>query len=350
MRLIPLRLVLFLGIGGCGGWIFQLLGVPLPWMIGPLVVTAALCLTGLLPTVVPNRIRPFGQVVVASQIGLTFSPATLDKLITLAPVIAATAVMTTACILGVSLALARWNRMGFAQSFLAAVPTSPVEAAAMAVARGVDPVPVIFSQTLRLSAVVLVLPLALFALDGWPAGRVMPGATAAFDPGNMLLLGSCGLAAMFVFRKLRIPNPNFLGPLSVMAALAASGHGFAPYPAPVMAAAQLVLGCWLGSTFRREVIAGAGRMALTSAATTLVLIGCCGGAAVILARITGMDWRLLVLGAAPGGVTEMALTAKFLHQDATIVTAFHLTRIFMVMPNIPWIVALIARLDRPPGP
>ena len=150
-----LRLLLFMAAGAAGGWLFQWLGSPLPWMIGPLVVTALLCMSGLLPVVVPNAIRPFGQVVVASQIGLTFSPETAGMLWQLAPVILATAMMTLVCIIAVSLGLARWNRMTYAQSFLAAVPTSPVEAAAMTMARGVDPMPVIFSQTLRLSAVVL---------------------------------------------------------------------------------------------------------------------------------------------------------------------------------------------------
>ncbi len=343
-----LRLLLFMAAGAAGGWLFQWLGSPLPWMIGPLVVTALLCMSGLLPVVVPNAIRPFGQVVVASQIGLTFSPETAGMLWQLAPVILATAMMTLVCIIAVSLGLARWNRMTYAQSFLAAVPTSPVEAAAMTMARGVDPMPVIFSQTLRLSAVVLVLPFAMFALEGWPASRGVPYADMPIRPLDIALLALIGYLAMRLFRALHVPNPNFLGPMAATAALAVSGHGLTPYPAEILSAAQVVLGCWLGSTFRREMIARAGRLALSASVTILVLLALCSAGAAVIARVSGMDWRLLVLGAAPGGVTEMALTAKFLHQNATIVTAFHLTRIFIFMPNIPWIVALIAKLDGPP--
>ncbi len=343
-----LRLVLFMALGAGGGWLFRWIGSPLPWMIGPLVVTAILCMSGFLPVRVPDRIRPFGQVIVASQIGLTFSPETAGMLWALAPLMLATALMTLVCIIGVSMAFARWNGMTYAQSFLSSVPTSPVEAAAMTIARGVDPMPVIFSQTLRLSAVVLVLPFAMFALEGWPASRAVPYADQPFDPLNIALLAVIGYGAMVLFRKLRVPNPNFLGPLAVLAGLAASGNGLAPYPGAVLSAAQVVLGCWLGSTFRREMMARAGRLALTAGVTIVVLLGLCSALAAAIAHAAGMDWQILVLGAAPGGVTEMALTAKFLHQNATIVTAFHLTRIFIFMPNIPWIVALIARLDRPP--
>lgn len=344
--ILALRLAGFLAAAAAGGWGAQRIGTPLPWMIGPLLVTAGLCLSGLLVVKVPDRMRPFGQVVVACQVGLTFTPQTLERLIALAPVILTTAALTLVCILVVAGAVARAGGMTLPQAFLAAVPTSPVEAAAMAAERGVDPVPVIISQTLRLSAVVLVLPLAIYTLDGWPAARISPAAAVPFDPGNILLLLACGLAAMVLFRRIGVPNPNFLGPLTATALLSVTGHGLPPFPALILAAAQIVLGAWLGSTFRREFLRTAGRMALVALASILALLLLCSLVAAAIAWGFGLDWRLLVLGAAPGGVAEMVLTAKYLGQDATMVTAFHLTRIFLFMPNIPWIVALLVRLER----
>ena len=54
----------------------------------------------------------------------------------------------------------------------------------------------------------------------------------------------------------------------------------------------------------------------------------------------------MVLATAPGGVTEMALTARLLHQDAALVTAFHLVRIFTIMPFAPLVFAGAARFAR----
>lgn len=340
------RLAAFLALGAGGGWLAQRVGTPLPWMIGPLLVTAALCLSGVLSVKVPDRLRPFGQVVVAAQVGLMFTPDALAGLVALGPVILATALATLVCILGVAWALSRLGGGSLAQAFLSSVPTSPVEAAAMAVRGGLDPAPVIVAQTLRLSAVVLVLPLTIYAIDGWPADRSRPVSGLALDPGHIALLLAIGFAAMFAFRKLRIPNPNFLGPIAVMALLAATGNGPAPFPDAVLSAAQVVLGCWLGSTFRRELLGSAGRLAIEALGATLALLAACSAAAVGVAWAFGLDWRLLVLGAAPGGVAEMVLTAKFLGQDVPAVTAFHVARIFIFMPNIPWIVALLLRLER----
>jgi uncharacterized membrane protein AbrB (regulator of aidB expression) len=48
----------------------------------------------------------------------------------------------------------------------------------------------------------------------------------------------------------------------------------------------------------------------------------------------------LVLGAAPGGATEMALTAGILGLDVAFVTVIHLARIFIIMPSLNRIVRL----------
>lgn len=112
-----------------------------------------------------------------------------------------------------------------------------------------------------------------------------------------------------------------------------------------------MLGVWLGSTFRRSLFQSAARLVTTSILATFALLAMTSAVAVAIAVTLGLDWELMVLGAAPGGVTEMALTAKFLGQDVALITAFHLIRIFIFMPNIPWVIDLIHRYEkrRPPA-
>jgi len=99
-----------------------------------------------------------------------------------------------------------------------------------------------------------------------------------------------------------------------------------------------VLGTWLGSTFRKKLILEAGRLVLASITTTLLLLALSTAAAICLSGALDLHWETLVLGAAPGGVTEMALTARFLGENVALITAFHLVRIFIFMPNIPWVI------------
>lgn len=336
-------------LSALAGRLFEIAGAPLPWMIGPLVATAAVFMIFAPSLMVPDRIRPAGQIVVATQVGLAFSPAALDMLLQAAPVILGTAFASIACIFATAWCMARYVRQPLALAFLSAAPTSPIEAATMARAAGFDPLPVILSQTVRLAAVVIIVPVALYAIDGWPAGNRPPASFAIGDPLYICALVVIGVAGAKIFRKAGVPNPNFLGPMTTSAVISASGLLVASYPPLVLAGAQIVLGTWLGSTFRRELVTTALRISLFGLASAFMLLALCSLCAVVIAGLWGMDWRTLVLGAAPGGAVEMALTAKFLHQNVAMITTIHLVRIFILMPNIPWIVRQLARLDTQKG-
>lgn len=340
-------LAVLLPAAACAGWVFERLGVPLPWMIGPLVLTAAIYISGAAQRQIPNRMRIVGQVVVACQVGLTFSPAALQELLALWPYLVGSALLSGTCILGVAWIMSRIGHLTLAQSFLSMVPTSPVEAANLAIKSGIDPMPVVVSQVLRLALVVILVPFAMFALDGWPTGNSRTFVTLEpFALPPVLLLAAIGAAGALTVRMIRVSNPNFLGPLAATVLLASLGYGPPPFPDSVLAGAQVILGAWLGSNFRRDFISKGGRLVLVSFLCTLILLASTGAMAFALAQIAGHDWRVFVLGAAPGGVTEMALTAKFLGQTVALVAAFHVVRIFIFIPNIPWVVGLIDKLER----
>lgn len=341
-----IKIVLLLFFSALAGWGFERIGAPLPWMIGPLVLTSLVFIT-IAPSInVPNRLRPLGQVVVATQVGLAFSPAALGMLLDLAPVIVGTALATGVCIAAVAFLLARLSRQSVAQCFLSAAPTSPVEAATMAAAAGLNPVPVIFSQTVRLAAVVLVVPFALYAIEGWPDASRPPVTFDIVFSVHIVLLAVLGIAGAVLFHRLGVPNPNFLGPMTFAAVLSVTGIAFAPYPPLIMAAAQIVLGSWLGSQFRRDVLTTALGMTVMGIATSMLLLLLCSLCAVAIAAVSGLDWKSVVLGAAPGGAVEMALTAKFLGENVVLITTFHIVRIFIFVPSIPWIVKGLLRYEK----
>jgi len=342
LRLLPLLLV-----AAGAGWVFERLGVPLPWMIGPLVLTALLSISGLIRPNVPNRIRAGGQIVVACQVGLAFSPEALAQMVALGPYLVASTLLTLASVGATAVLMSRITGQGLAQWFLGMVPTSPVEAANIAIKSGIAPMQVVLAQSLRLAAVVILVPVTIYTIEGWPTGNGRAGMdlAAGFDPLDVVVLAALGLASAGLMRLTRLSNPNFLGPLAVTAVLAGLGFGLTPFPNVVFALAQIVLGTWLGATFRPEFLRSGVRDLVATLGATLLLLAMCSLAAAGLAHLAGHDWREFVLGAAPGGVAEMALTAKYLGQDVALIAAFHVTRIFILMPNIPWIVALIHRYE-----
>lgn len=340
-----LVLTVLYGAGLGTGWLFSRIGLPLPWMLGPLIVSAALYLSGAMTRAVPLRTRPVAQMTIAAQVGLAFTPPVLATLLADAPLLVGAALGTAALAGGVAYLTARMGGMPLAQAFLSTFPTSPVEAAIIAVKFRWDPAPIVLTQTLRIAAVVVLVPLSVYAVDGWPE-RGAVGRGGAFDAAGNGLLALLAIGGAVSFRKLGLSNPFFLGPLAFSAIASAAGLHTAAFPPVMLDAAQIVLGTWLGSTFRRELLAGGRRLLLTVLASTLSLLATITAGAVALAASSDLGWEVLVLGMAPGGVTQMALTAKFLGADLAMVTALQLTRIFIFMPNIPWIVRMIDLHDR----
>ena len=330
------------GFAALGGWLMSAIGSPLPWMIGPLIATASLYIAGVTTYIIPVRTRPLGQIIVAAQVGLSFSPAALGKLLDLTPLLVGMALLTAVCACLVAVVLSRISGTGLVASLLSTIPTSPVEAAVIAERMGLPPGPIIFAQTLRIASIVVLVPITIYAIDGWPDRR---GLTSAqdFDAFGSLLLIATAVAAAFAFRFLRISNPFFLGALAASAALTAFGTTPAPFPSAVLSLAQVLLGTWLGSTFRRSLFVSAGRTVASIGLSTLLFLGLTTISGYALSIFLGMTWEDLVLGAAPGGVTEMALTAKFLELDVALITAFHLVRIFMIVPAIPAIARILQR-------
>ncbi|HEX5599554.1 MAG TPA: AbrB family transcriptional regulator, partial [Hyphomicrobiaceae bacterium] len=238
--------------------------------------------------------------------------------------------------------LMRLADMDVVAAGLASIPGGPVEMAALAEHHNVPPAPIALAQTLRISLLVLIIPPVLVAISGGAPNAALTVGERSL-PG-MLLLFALAVAGGLLFRWLRITSPFFLGALGFNAAATAFALPVSMPPYWVLAGAQILLGVWLGCMFDRETLARTRAFVLAAIVSTGVLIVLCAGMAFAIAAVTGIDWHTMILATAPGSVTEMALTAKILNQQVAIVTAFHIVRIFIILPFLPLIFSVTAKL------
>jgi membrane AbrB-like protein len=126
-------------------------------------------------------------------------------------------------------------------------------------------------------------------------------------------------------------NPWFMGARLVSMGLTMAGIGLSAVPPAAVNAAQLVIGVSLGVRFRSDFLHTAPRWLVSVAIGTLVLMGVSGMFAALLAWVTALPWVTLLLGTSPGGITEMAITAKVLKLGAPVVTAFQVCRLIAVL-------------------
>ena len=340
-RLVGLGLIYL--AGAVAGWLCARLGIPLPWMVGPLFVAALVAVTRGTPPI-PIQSRWAGQLVVASAVALNLTPAALVAMVSnLIPMaLSAVAIMLSSGVLAA--VVMRTSGVDRATALFASLPGGPVEMATLAERYGGRGGLVAFSQTLRIAAIVTLIPPLLLA-SGASFRDIAAQPTATSLPGLLLVL-SLGLLGALALRRLRIANPFFLGPLAGVGLATVLGAPVAPIPGPLIGVAQVALGVSLGSMFDRRIIAAAGSFVVHGALITVLLIAISIGLAGLMVLILDQPFHLLVLANAPGSVTEMAVTAKGMSLDASFVTAYHIVRIFLIVPAAELVFRAFASLSR----
>lgn len=340
------RLTLGLGLGAAGGAVFAALSLPLPWLIGALVAVAAARLNGVAAEAsAPLRNACLGVIGVA--LGAYFTPATAALILAKAPLLLVAAAITLA--FGALLAplLARRAKVDMATAWFSAIPGGVADMAMLAQSYGGRPAHVALAQSLRVCAVVVLVP-NLFALAGLAGDVPQISALLPFWPARLALLMLLAWAAGWALVRAGVRAGWMLGPLAVSAAFAIAGSAPSGVPGWLSSAAQVALGTSLGASFGRETIRPLRRYLPHAAAQVLLMMTACGAAGLLLARLFGESAGTMLLGTAPGGVAEVSLTGKVLGFDVALIVTLHVTRIFLVTLLTPLAFRMLHRRGAPP--
>jgi membrane AbrB-like protein len=307
----------------------QALRMPLPWLLGPLLVTAGCGVAGG-RLAASNRLRNVGQGVIGIALGLYFTPAVLALIASLAPAIAIGVVW--ALLLGALFCrwLERSNGVDHATAFFAAAIGGASEMAVLAERHGGRVDRVAAAHSTRVLLVVLIVPFG-FQAAGVHGLDPTPPAVSDVRPLGLALLVAASLGGIALLHRLGTPNPFVLGALAVTLALTASGVELSALPRWASNAAQLFIGVALGTRFTPEFVQAAPRWLGAVALGTLALIGASAGFAWALAQAVAVHPATLLLATAPGGIAEMAITAKVLQLGVPVVTAFQVVRYVAVL-------------------
>ena len=316
---------------------------PLPWMLGAMVFASTVRMLEQ-PLPIPATTRQIGQVLIATSVGLSFTPEAVKAMDSLLLPMIAVALATIALGFVVAAVLMRITKVDVITATLASIPMGPVESAILAVKHKVQPGPIVFSQTLRIVLLVVLIPPAIVAIDGTIKDPIKVLSQTPWTLSGSVLLCLAGIAGAFAARTVRLANPFFVGSLGGATLAAAFSLPITAYPYPVLVLAQVFLGVWLGAVFDRDLFRRAQGFIPGAIFAAILLILLCLGMGLLLSWLTGQSWQVMILSTAPGSVTEMALTAKILQEGLAIVTAFHVIRIFIILPFASSIIAVTARL------
>ncbi|WP_416789280.1 AbrB family transcriptional regulator [Anaerorhabdus sp.] len=329
-------------IAALAGYLTLLAGVPLPWMIGPILVASiATPIVGANGSTVP--LRMLGQLVIGAAMGFSLSPSAFERIISASIPIALAALLTvvTAIILG--WLQARFLKLDTATAIYSSVPGGPVDMALLAEHQGGDPGRTALAQTIRLVLIIALFPQLLLYLGATNYSHRVSLVDLTDLLPLFVLLGACVLAGIGA-RFARVLNPFFVGPLLFVGVLSTSGMSLPPVPDWLVAFAQILLGVSIGSLFQRDLYRSGITTIALACATMLLLFSLCTGIAWAIHLGFDLDLRTMLIATAPGGATEMAVTAQAMELDVPLVVAFQIVRVIVIATLLPLIFITFKKL------
>lgn len=332
-------------LGGLGGGLFAILGIPLAWLLGS-AVSCAVAAMARVPVSVPDAARPPVTVAIGVMLGGGFTADTFAGMVQWLPTLAGVAVFLA---VGAAVSISffvKVGRLDLATAYFAGMPGGIVEMALMGERHGGDVRAIALAHASRVLLVVGALPFIILLLGGSlagagpPAGARADGVTAA----QVLALIAIGLVGAVLGRRSRLPVPDLLGPLLASAIAHLLGWlTFSP-PFPVVALALVVMGANVGCRFAGTPLRFVLRMLAVSAGATALLLGL----TVLVGKVVGA-WAPqgvipIVLAYSPGGVTEMSIIALSLGIEVAFVVAHHIVRLLFVLGGSGPLFVLVRRI------
>jgi membrane AbrB-like protein len=334
---LPVRVGLTLLLAFAAALACVRLHAPIPWTIGPLVATALASVLGY-PTRSFVPFRNAGQWLIGTALGLYFTPQVTALVVSLWWAIA----LAIAWALGLGWLFGRWLDRGHgerisgtpeqrrATTYFAGAIGGASEMTLLAERAGGRTELVAAAHSLRLLVVTLTVPFALTFSGMHGLDPTLPGARIVHWGGLVILLVA-SLSGAFLMTRTGRANPWFIGAL--LAAMAITMFGLEPsaMPQSMTNAAQLLIGVSLGVRFSSEFVRTAPRWLASVALGTVMMVVLCAAVALFFAWACGLHWATMILGTSPGGIAEMAITAKVLQLGVPVVTAFQVCRLVAVL-------------------
>lgn len=335
-RLLPF--VLALALGTLGGWLFSLLRLPLPWMLGAMTAVTIAAIGGV-DVAMPRWLRNACITVLGVMLGASFTPAVVARM-----------GEWTVTLLGLLVWAAlnggigwwyfrRYARFDRVTSYFAASPGGLNEMTLVGGQMGGDERTISLVHATRVFITVFTIPIWFRLHDGLGSTSDGPGFVGLFSIGlaDYALLAACAVAGALGAARLGLPAAAVLGPMILSAIVHLAGITDSSPPTLIVSAAQVVIGATLGCRFVGFPLGLAGRIMGHGAVVGFVMIAITVGFSLLMAWITNLPLSAIILGYAPGGLAEMSLVAIALAVDAAFVATHHIVRIILVVTCAPLI-------------
>lgn len=316
-------------LGATGGAAAWLINMPLPWMLGPLLLIMVMAICGV-KTRINRQGNRFFLGVLGFWLGSRFEPAVFQQMVDWYPSVL---IMTLSVILIilVNTLLFRWlAKLDLITSIFASLPGNLNAVIIMGEQLGGDGRWIAIAQTLRITLVIISTTVIFFLMPEYD----LSGPAIDSQQSQSLLYLPLIPLAWRASRWIRLPMPEFLGPLLASAILASLGFN-TDLPGWVMIITFIVLGSYIGGRFYGTQIKQLMQVSFYAVLATLIAMLIAAGFALMTHWLLDIPFSHAFLALVPGGIGEMALIAASADIDPLYIVFMHIIRMFLLMFSTP---------------
>lgn len=335
---------LIAGVGVAGALLFEWLGLPVPWMLGPLfaVLLIQFFIKGEL--VWPVHFRNVGLIVIGVSIGGMFQFNLFAGMTWLVVFMLVMNIVLTIATVFIAFGVKKLGHMSLKTALSCTVPGGLAQIVTFAEEEeDVDLAIVTYFHVVRVISIVMLVP---FILSGH---SIQPDEDAfnASSPGLLMLLLLAAGGAVWIGRKIQIPVPYFLSPVLLMVVLKLFSIDTPEVPSLFLHVAQLFIGAYIGLLLKPDMIKLGNRVLLLGMGSALLLLVITFVQGLLVVHFLNYSLSTSFLSTAAGGLDQMSLLANAIGADVSIVTVFQVFRLlFVFLVVLPLLKVACAYLDR----
>ena len=331
-----------------GGYIAHWIGFPAAWLTGSLLSVAIWLFAGR-KLFLPPLFRDVGMAMVGMILGTGFSPETFHAIASW-PLSIVLLFFTVVLVSGGAYAvLRRIGRWDHATALFSSLPGALSYVVVIAEAAGADMTRVAVAQTIRVFALISILPILITsfsdgrALDASAARAVETASQSSLDVGSILLMVLPLCVLVLVVLRLKIPAGMLLSGMFVAGCFYLSGIYHEPLPQWIAIPGFLTVGIMIGSRFGAVTFRDLLRLSWISLLSLFVSVLIAVLASLLGAELLGFPLAQVFLAYAPGGFETMVLLAFLFDLDPAFVAGHHLVRYVGLVILAPIITARLTR-------
>lgn len=331
------------------GTLFTYLDLPAGWLIAGMLGAAGVALTSRRALTPPAKAMSAAQGVIGVVAVEPLTKLTPSDLAHFAGCAAFSVGVTLTLSVVLGLVLARLAKdLGGATANLSLIAGGASTISSMARELGADERYVALSQYLRLTIVVLTMPMVLAVLGTHDDGQGLVAASDHWSVVGLLAMAVLVFVSGRAAKLVRMPAPFLLGPLVVTAVLAVIDPSLAILVGPntvITDVAYVVIGWQAGGGFAVDVLRRFVRLIPLTLAFIAMTIGSCFAVAIVVSHWAGVSLSDAYLATTPGGIYGVLAIANEVHSGPIVVTLQVLRLVTMVLAAgmIPKVIGWVSR-------